>query len=426
MCFFSKKPLVLWCCLLVSAASSFLFADSSPLSRGPYLQLGNTNEMTIMLCTLSNSACTIEYGMSTNYSHTLISGNQSLHRVVLSNLLQNSRYYYRVSCGAAMQAGSFRTYPAGSEPVVFAAVGDTRNNFSNDAYYIRERNRSLAEWQALYQPYFLLNNGDLVFAADPLTNIAWQETFDDFSPLLRQSPLYIATGNHELNLYTGEICPGYFDYFSFPTNGPTPERIYSFDCGQIHVVVGEVHNAVTVSNESYYCPGSPQFTWITNDLARTSKPWKIVMTHCPVYSSGETYGTWGYKNQQSTNLVKYYVPEFKKYDVNLHIAGHEHLYERCQKNDTTYLTVSTWDDSYAYRFTNFPYSISSSPFGGAVFAVTNELMYVTTAVAGSNEINFVDYFVITNQVIPEPGIALTALGVVCIYAIMRRRSVPVF
>lgn len=400
-CPFKNFSVLLFCVFFLLIGFT-AYTNASSIVRGPYLQLGKTNQMTVMWRTESNSVCSVEYGLSTNYLLSRATGPALIHTVTLSNLISNTRYYYRVSCNTSPCEGSFNTFPAGDEPCVFAAIGDTRNNFSNDAHFIRVRNKALTDWQAGYDPLFLLNNGDVVFAADPLTNVTWQQMFDDCATLLRQAPLYIATGNHDLNLFTGEICPGYYENFSFPTNGPTPERIYSFDCGSVHITVGEIHNAVTVSNESYYCPGSPQFTWITNDLARTDKPWKVVMTHCPVFSSGQPYGTWGYKNQQSTNLLKYYMPEFEFYDVNLHIAGHEHMYERCQKSDTTYLTLSTWDDSYPYRFTNFPNTITAAPFGGALFAVTNELMNVTIVRADTNIITTVDTCVITNHVIPEP------------------------
>jgi len=386
---------------------------ANDIYRGPYLQMGNSNSMTIMWQTVSNSEGVVEYGFTTNYSYSVSSSNSIIHSVELSNLNPSTKYFYKVSCGMENIKSTFITFPADDSPVTFAVVGDTRNSFSNDADYIRVRNSTMSESLSSHDPLFMLNNGDIVFAADPLTNKVWTEMFEDFQTIMKQTPFYFATGNHDLNLYSGEICEGYYDNFKFPTNGPVYKRIYSFDCGNVHITVGEIDNAVTVSNESYYCPGSPQFIWITNDLARTKQPWKIVMTHCPALSSGEEYGTWGYKNEQSTNLLRYYVPEFEKYNVNLHIAGHEHLYERCYKSETTYLTISTWDDSYPYIFTNFPYSIVKRPYGFALCAITNEFMYVS--IVDENTNSLVDSFIITNIFIPEPGILWIMIALLARY-----------
>ena len=372
--------------------------------RGPYLQMGNSNSMSIMWQTITNIEGVVEYGLTTNYNHSVTTTNSIIHSVELINLNPSTKYYYKVSSGPENIKSSFTTFPDDDSPVSFALVGDTRNSFSNDAEYIHIRNSTMSEWLASNDPLFMLNDGDIVFAANPLTNKVWTEMFEDFQTIIKQSPFYFATGNHDLNLYSGAICEGYYDNFKFPTNGPTYKRIYSFDCGNVHITVGEIDNAVTVSNESYYCPGSPQFIWITNDLAQTKQPWKIVMTHCPALSSGEYYGTWGCKNEQSTNLLRYYVPEFEKYNVNLHVAGHEHFYERCYKNETTYLTISTWDDSYPYIFTNFPYSIVQKPYGFALCAITNEFMYVSIVDEYTN--GLIDSFVITNISIPESSCLL--------------------
>ncbi|NDC14406.1 MAG: metallophosphoesterase [Synechococcaceae bacterium WB9_2_170] len=77
-------------------------------------------------------------------------------------------------------------------------------------------------------------------------------------------------------------------------------------------------------------PWNSQLPWLKSALAASTAPWKVVVGHHPIYSSG-LYG-------DDPNAIARLTPIFAKYGVQLYINGHEHDYERTKSiNGTTYL-----------------------------------------------------------------------------------------
>ncbi len=75
-----------------------------------------------------------------------------------------------------------------------------------------------------------------------------------------------------------------------------------------------------------------QLPWLKQALAASSAPWKVVVGHHPIYSSGH----YGDDAQAQARLT----PLFRRYGVQLYINGHDHNYERTQViAGTTYLVV---------------------------------------------------------------------------------------
>ena len=75
-----------------------------------------------------------------------------------------------------------------------------------------------------------------------------------------------------------------------------------------------------------------QLPWLRRSLASSTAPWKVVVGHHPIYSSG-FYG-------DDPAAIARLTPLFREYGVQLYINGHEHHYERSRVIDgTTYLVV---------------------------------------------------------------------------------------
>ncbi|MFM8935842.1 MAG: metallophosphoesterase [Vulcanococcus sp.] len=75
-----------------------------------------------------------------------------------------------------------------------------------------------------------------------------------------------------------------------------------------------------------------QLSWLRVVLARSTAPWKVVVGHHPIYSSG-LYGN-------DPELGAKLIPLLRKHGVQLYINGHEHHYERSLPIDgITYLVV---------------------------------------------------------------------------------------
>ena len=75
-----------------------------------------------------------------------------------------------------------------------------------------------------------------------------------------------------------------------------------------------------------------QLPWLRRALAASTAPWKVVVGHHPMYSSG-FYG-------DDPAAIARLSPLFRQYGVQLYINGHEHHYERSRVLEgTTYLQV---------------------------------------------------------------------------------------
>jgi len=75
-----------------------------------------------------------------------------------------------------------------------------------------------------------------------------------------------------------------------------------------------------------------QLPWLKRELAASNAPWKVVVGHHPIYSSGY------YGNDPAA--IARLTPLFRRHGVQLYINGHDHNYERSKPlQGTTYLTV---------------------------------------------------------------------------------------
>ena len=104
--------------------------------------------------------------------------------------------------------------------------------------------------------------------------------FDIYRRTIARIPFYSCLGNHDVVTSNGQA---YLDAFSFPTTNSGTERYYSFDYSNAHFVSLEV----TLENVA---PNSAMLTWLASDLAATSKQWKIVFFHVPMYSNLGAHG----------------------------------------------------------------------------------------------------------------------------------------
>jgi len=79
-------------------------------------------------------------------------------------------------------------------------------------------------------------------------------------------------------------------------------------------------------------PWQFQMPWLKKALASSSAPWKVVVGHHPIYSSGLYGNDPGLKAKLSALM--------RQHGVQLYINGHEHNYERSKPIDgITYLVV---------------------------------------------------------------------------------------
>ena len=273
--------------------------------------------MSVLWQTSDSQPNTIKWGTDTTYSLGAKSvetfGADHQHKFDLTDLKPATKYYYEVDG----QAGSFVTAPADdATSVKFLSYGDSR---TQPAYQEKVAALALEAYHAdpSYQT-LLLNSGDIA-SSDSESNWTAQYFLNDktaypaLTALQAEVPMMGARGNHE---GVGSVYEKYFPY-------PYVNDFYwSFDYGPVHISVMDEY--------ADFKPGSAQYNWLINDLATTTKPWKIVMGHQPAWGAGT--------HENNTDLQKYIHPILQQFGVPLYLNGHNHNYARAVVDGIQYLT----------------------------------------------------------------------------------------
>lgn len=125
---------------------------------------------------------------------------------------------------------------------------------------------------------------------------------------------YPSLGNHD---WDSQSAQPYLDYFTLPGN----ERYYEFTWGFLHFFA--------LDSDSREPDGvgrsSTQASWLQERLAASAEPWNIVYFHHAPYSSA-THG--------STDWMQW---PFAEWGADLVLAGHDHTYERIERDGIVYL-----------------------------------------------------------------------------------------
>src|SRR5437899_13024356 len=74
--------------------------------------------------------------------------------------------------------------------------------------------------------------------------------------------------------------------------------------------------------------GTAQYRWLTNDLATTSKPWKILFFHCPLNTCGPHRFDSFNGAFDRLELQRLLLPVARRYGVQLMLSGHDHAFQR--------------------------------------------------------------------------------------------------
>ncbi|RTR37896.1 DNRLRE domain-containing protein [Shewanella canadensis] len=316
------------------------------LNRGPYLQMGTQQSMTVKWRTDVSSPSSVTYGTELNDLSGTASGADGLdHRVLISGLQPDTRYYYALldESGGVLAGGDsshfFYTSPnlGNTELTRVWVIGDSGTADSNaravrDAYLTRTGSEYTDLWIML---------GDNAYSTG--TDNEYQAAvFDLYPELLKQSPLWATLGNHDGASADSASQDGpYYDIFTLPTNGEAggvpsgTEAYYSFDYGQIHFICLESHETDRASNGA-------MLTWLVNDLEATSQPWIIAYWHHPPYTKGS------HNSDSESRLIEMRenaLPILESYGVDLVLSGHSHSYERSYLIDSHYGSSTTFSET---------------------------------------------------------------------------------
>lgn len=123
--------------------------------------------------------------------------------------------------------------------------------------------------------------GDMDRIAQTIASIA--------ASTMKNIPVYYTLGNHEVGS-TADIDAIRASHTNFHLN-------CSFDLGDVHICITNQYWDGG-SNDAYFKYGGDDgayihpnlYNWVNTDLSNTSKPWKVVMGHEPLYPVGNHVG----------------------------------------------------------------------------------------------------------------------------------------
>ena len=227
-----------------------------------------------------------------------------------------------VSLGPADFAGNLEMALAASDPVI-AAAGDIACDPALPSF--NEGEGSPTSCRQKYTSDLLMD--DNLAAVLPLGDVQYE--CGGYQAFLRSYDLSWGrlksisrpvVGNHEYLTSSGTDCTsynegaaGYFRYFGLIAGEPG-QGYYSYDVGAWHLVALN-SNCGDAGGCGY---GSPQATWLANDLVSHPNLCTLAYWHIPLFSSGGRAAS----NTQPLWEILY------KNDADVILSGHDHIYER--------------------------------------------------------------------------------------------------
>ena len=294
------------CAVVVTFLLQLSFVAGADFPRGLHLSWQNdpATTMTLMWRSEPGAEGVVEYGRDLDYMHSAESEPHSYrfgrtdiywHTAEITGLEPNTTYNYRVKTSEpwVSEDYTFKTgIPKGDDtPFRVAVITDSHGHVENQ--------RAVLQMIKEEDVDFILGLGDFT---DTGNQAEWDLWFTAIEGLLSETPLLSVHGNHEGNQKT------YWEQFAYPGE----ERWFSLDYGNTHLVF------LMAASEPLAMEQRP---WIIDDLEQNDSRWTIALGHIPAYSAGLNHGS-------SPYLIDLWGSVFDEYDVDLYLAGHNHIYER--------------------------------------------------------------------------------------------------
>ncbi|CAF4007799.1 unnamed protein product [Adineta steineri] len=288
----------------------------------------------------------VRYGtISGNYTHMQAATNRTydvgiggwkgtIFEAWMTELEQCQIYYYRVgNANSWSDESSFKTDCSNASTHIFAVMGDMGTIIPAGFLVTKQ----IKEDHQITPFSSVVHVGDISYAGtgstDEISEVwdAWGRQVEPISSIV---PYMTNVGNHEA-YYNYTV---YRNRFRMP--GPESAGLdnfwFSFNIGPVHWV--------SLSSQHDYSKSSVQYAWLINDLAkanenRAQQPFVIVVTHRPLLCSDASELD---QHLPTSPLFETVYPLFVKYQVQLVITGHMHVYERVFYDNTTTIVNNTY------------------------------------------------------------------------------------
>ena len=285
----------------------------------PYLQGLTPTSVYVLVESDRSAPVTVEYGTTPacglsasteSVALTTASPVTYVHRIALRNLNPETPYYYRAGEGNGFTALSrFRTGALPGTPFRFVWVADNRTG--TDIF------DSVMVHAAAADPLIAMYGGDLCPRAG---YEAWKTGFFREAQVRfgEKVPWVNSPGNHEK--WTTDTKA-----FTHGPVGSAGEDYFSFDCGDMHVLV--------LNSELPLGEGSPQYAFAAADLRLSNRVWKIVTVHKPAYCAGG--------HGEDSAMVALTSAVFEHTGVDMVLAGHSHFYQHNLVNGIHHMVIGS-------------------------------------------------------------------------------------
>ena len=235
-------------------------------------------------------------------------------RVNLTNLKENTQYYYRVVAGTSTSTTySFKTHSASSTNanILFA----TDIHAAEGSYSPTRPNKMMENVRNNVR-----NINLMVLTGDQIDRGGYKSHWDSYysgMQIYKNIAVAAIPGNHEYYHTSGGdyVSPEFFNQFhNNPQNGAT-ERLnssYYFKYGNILFIM------IDTINQKYL---SEQKEWFRTTVENNPSQWIIVGSHANAI-------TGGWYSHDSKWMATNWGSLFEEYQVDLLISGHEHVFIR--------------------------------------------------------------------------------------------------
>jgi tartrate-resistant acid phosphatase type 5 len=196
--------------------------------------------------------------------------------------------------------------------------------------------RTYARKHAVHPQAFLMLGDNWYGALDGgVRSARWQKQFEEMYPAdIFACPAYAILGNHDYQRWPESKVDAELEYARVgrtaagPTRWTMPSRWYRFEFPKRNPLITFIaldsnmprpNRAADHGRDFTLTPQqqAEQLAWLEGELKRPrATPFLVVMGHHPVYSDGP--------HGDHPVLVRDWDPLFRKYNVHLYLAGHDH------------------------------------------------------------------------------------------------------
>jgi 3',5'-cyclic AMP phosphodiesterase CpdA len=320
----------------VNAKTSKPIVKKPIVTRGPYLQMGTTDGITIRwrtdIASDSKITCGTTYGTYPLSAVDNVSTKE--HKVRIKLLTPDTKYFYTIGDAANVlqsdMTNHFTTLPDRNSirKLRFIAFGDCGNESQNQ---INVRNSSKAYLgNNDVDAMLLLGDNAYETGSDNDYQTGFFNMYKD--DLLKYWKLYPAPGNHDYGDNEANAGSRNFPYHTIFTVPQAAEiggvasgvsNYYSFDVGNVHMI--SLDSFGTENGNRMSELNGVQAKWLEADLNANTKKWTVVYFHHPPYTKAS------HNSDTESELVairEKFVRLLEEKGVDLVLCGHSHGYER--------------------------------------------------------------------------------------------------